>query len=72
MTSSVSGIFEAYPKPGGADLMEDPSSKHLWFEAIGGLALIAAIAAFFLVAVVRAEKKVPHRHDQPALTVTGD
>jgi hypothetical protein len=52
--------------------MEDPSSKHLWFEAIGGLALIAAIAAYFLVAVVRAEKKAPARHDQPPLAVTAD
>ena len=52
--------------------MEDPSTKHLWFEAIGGLVLIAAIAAFFLVAVVRAEKKAPDRHDQPPLAVTGD
>jgi hypothetical protein len=55
------------------DPLEDPSSKHLWFEAIGGLALIAAIAAFFLVAVVRAEKNtVPHRREQPPLAVTGD
>ncbi len=37
--------------------MEDPSSKHIWFEALGGLLIIAAIAAFFVVAVVRAEKK---------------
>jgi hypothetical protein len=37
--------------------MEDPSSKHLWFEALGGLMIIAAIAAFFVIAVVRAEKK---------------
>jgi hypothetical protein len=53
--------------------MEDPSSKHLWFEAIGGLTIIAAIAAFFLVAVVRAEKHtVPHQHDQPPLAATGE
>jgi hypothetical protein len=65
-------MFGAYPEPGGADFMEDPSTKHLWFEAIGGLALIAAIAAFFLVAVVRAEKKAPDRHGQPPLAVTGD
>ena len=37
--------------------MEDPSSKHLWFEALGGLMIIAAIAAFFVIAVVKAERK---------------
>jgi hypothetical protein len=35
----------------------DPSSRHLWFEALGGLMIIAAIAAFFVIAVVRSEKK---------------
>jgi len=37
--------------------MDEPSSKHLWFEALGGLMIIAAIAAFFVIAVVRAERK---------------
>jgi hypothetical protein len=35
----------------------DPSSRHIWFEALGGLIIIAAVAAFFVIAVVRAERK---------------
>jgi hypothetical protein len=53
--------------------MEDPSSRHLWFEAIGGLAIIAAIASLFVIAVVRAERKpVPHPKEASPLTVTDD
>jgi hypothetical protein len=37
--------------------MDEPSSKHLWFEALGGLMIIAAVAAFFVIAVVRAERE---------------
>jgi hypothetical protein len=54
--------------------MEDPSSKHLWFEALGGLMIIAAIAAFFVIAVVRSEKKaVPEeaRHTVDQMIYSG-
>jgi hypothetical protein len=39
--------------------MDDPGRNNLWFEAIGGLTLIVAVAGIFLVAVLKAEK---HRY----------
>ena len=50
--------------------MEDPHPRHLWFEAIGGLALIAVIALGFLIAIVRAEKNRPVHDASPAADMT--
>jgi hypothetical protein len=50
--------------------VEDPSSKHLWFEAIGGLTLIAVIAILFLVGVIRAEKNTGSRQDESSPTAS--
>jgi len=36
--------------------MDDPHRRHLWFEAIGGLTIIAVIAIGFIIAIVRAER----------------
>jgi hypothetical protein len=51
--------------------MEDPHPRHLWFEAIGGLTIIAVIALGFLIAIVKAEKSTSPRRDAPAVHVTG-
>ena len=49
----------------------DPHSRHLWFEAIGGLTLIAVIALGFLIAIVRAEKsEILPDHASSSLAVT--
>jgi hypothetical protein len=51
----------------------DPHSRHLWFEAIGGLTLITVIALGFLIAVVRAEKsEILPDHAPSSLAVTGN
>ena len=43
----------------------------LWFEAIGGLTLIAVIALGFLIAIVRAEKgEILPDHASSSLAVT--
>jgi len=36
--------------------VEDPVPESLWFDAIGSMAIIAALAAVFIVGVLRAEK----------------
>jgi hypothetical protein len=41
--------------------MEDPAPEHLWFDAIGSMVIIAALAAVFIVGVLKAEK-VPGGH----------
>ncbi len=41
--------------------MEDPAPEHLWFDAIGSIAIIAALAVVFIVGVLKAEK-VPGGH----------
>ncbi len=41
--------------------MEDPAPEHLWFEAIGSIAIIAALAVVFIVGIMKAEK-VPTGH----------
>ena len=41
--------------------MEDPAPEHLWFDAIGSMAVIAALAVVFIVGVLKAEK-VPSPH----------
>jgi hypothetical protein len=36
--------------------MEDPAPEHLWFDAIGSMAIIAALAVVFIVGILKAEK----------------
>ena len=36
--------------------MEDPVPGSLWFDAIGSMAIIVALAAVFIVGVLKAEK----------------
>ena len=40
----------------GFSRMEDPAPEHLWFDAIGSMAIIAALAVVFIVGVLKAEK----------------
>jgi hypothetical protein len=36
--------------------VEDPAPEHVWFDAIGTIAIIAALAVVFIVGVLKAEK----------------
>ena len=36
--------------------MEDPAPEHLWFDAIGSIAIVAALAVVFIVGVLKARK----------------
>ena len=43
--------------------MEDPAPEHLWFDAIGSIAIIAALAVVFIVGILKAEKVPAGRSD---------
>ena len=36
--------------------MEDSAPGHLWFDAIGSIAIVAALAVVFIVGILKAEK----------------
>lgn len=38
----------------GFNRMEDPAPEHLWFDAIGSIAIIAALTVVFIVGVLKA------------------
>ncbi len=40
----------------GLSRMEDPAAQHLWFDAIGSIAIIAVLSVAFIVAVLKTEK----------------
>lgn len=44
--------------------MRDPRNQNLWSEAIGGLVIIAALAAVFILGVIRSEHAKKHNDDE--------
>ena len=51
--------------------MEDPAPEHLWFDAIGSMAIIAALAVVFIVGILKAEKvQSPHPDDLTPLAMS--
>jgi hypothetical protein len=51
--------------------MEDPAPEHLWFDAIGSIAIIAALAVVFIVGVLKAERvPSPHSDDSTPLAMS--
>ena len=49
--------------------MEDSAPGHLWFDAIGSIAILTAIAVVFIVGVLKAEK-VPSPNDFTPLAMS--
>ena len=55
----------------GFSRMEDPAPEHLWFDAIGSIAIVAALAVVFIVGVLKAEKvPSPHPDDSAPLAMS--